>query len=96
MGSTRGIRLEAREHAEAAAATMRPLDAIDKAILDWEYGFPATGPHADRVGIRLDGYKTRVHALLANPLAESWAPESVFRLRARYGNASNDRVQCSE
>lgn len=85
MGHTRGIRVDARERSAAAAASLRPLDHIDKAILDWEYGFPKTGPHLDNVGIRLDEYKARVYALLSNPAAERWAPESMWRLRSRYG-----------
>jgi hypothetical protein len=84
MGHTRGIRVDAREQAKESAATLRPLDAVDRAILDWEYGLPRTGPHLAAVGIKLDEYKRRVYALLANPVAESWAPESMWRLRARY------------
>lgn len=88
MGHTRGIRLDAREHAAAAAASLRLLDEVDRAILDWEYGYPRTGPHLEAVGITLQEYKARVYALLANPAAPRWAPESTWRLRARYGAAA--------
>jgi hypothetical protein len=91
IGHTRGIRLDAREHSATVAATLRALDDTDRAILDWEDGFPTTGPHLDRVGIGLEEYKRRVYALLANPTAECWSPESVFRLRARYGGIATDQ-----
>jgi hypothetical protein len=86
MGSTRGIRIDTRERSTAMAAMgWRPLDEIDRTILDWEYGFPMTGPHLELVGIGLEEYKARVYALLDNAVAELWPQESVFRLRRRYG-----------
>jgi hypothetical protein len=85
MGHTRGTRVDAREHSDAVVKTMQRLDEVDRAILDWEYGFPSSGPHLEQVGIGLAEYRARVESMIVNPVAASWATESWAGICARYG-----------